>query len=248
MKRFQSGNAEIAYITRGQGRPVLLIHGFASNHRVNWVGTGWVDALVKAGHQVIAMDVRGHGQSQKFYDTAMYLAPDMAGDAVALIDHLGLEAVDVIGYSMGARLAAFMAINHKPHVRRAVFGGLAAGMVRGVGAPGPVAAALEAPTIDDVPDSAARTFRAFAEQTKSDLKALAACMRSVRVKITEEALATIVCPVLVAAGTRDPIAGPIDVLTDLIPGSRGLPLEGKDHMTAVGAKEFKAGVLTFLAD
>ncbi|MHA1523823.1 MAG: alpha/beta fold hydrolase [Alphaproteobacteria bacterium] len=248
MERFQSGDAEIAYITAGQGRPVLLIHGFASNYAVNWVGTGWVEGLVDAGHKVIAMDVRGHGQSQKFYDAAKYLAPDMAGDAAALIDHLGFEAVDVIGYSMGARLAAFLTINHPNLVRRAVFGGLAAGMVRGVGAPGPIAAALEAPTIDDVADSGARTFRSFAERTKSDLKALAACMRSVRVKITQEALATIACPVLVAAGTRDPIAGPIDVLTDLIAGARGLPLEGKDHMSAVGAKEFKAGVVAFLTD
>ncbi|WP_163363718.1 alpha/beta fold hydrolase, partial [Enterobacter cloacae] len=72
MQTFDSDGVEIAYIdvpaTGGTGDPVLLIHGFASNHAVNWVNTAWVRTLTQAGYRTIALDNRGHGQSGKLYD------------------------------------------------------------------------------------------------------------------------------------------------------------------------------------
>ncbi len=126
-----------------------------------------------------------------------------------------------MGYSMGARIAAFLAIAHPGRVRSLVFGGLGINMVRGVAGTGPVAHALEAASIDEVTNPTARTFRAFAEQTKSDLKALAACIRSARAPITAEALAALRCPVLVVVGERDVIGGSATALAALIPGARG---------------------------
>ena len=137
----------------------------------------------KAGRRVIAYDNRGHGQSEKLYEPDRYGAPEMAEDARRLLDHLGIERVDVLGYSMGARIAAFLAFAHPERVRSVIFGGLGIHMVRGMVGSGPLAKALEAPRLEDVTNDTARSFRAFAEQTKSDLKALAACMRGPREKV-----------------------------------------------------------------
>ena len=110
VRHFDSDGIEIAFIDEGEGDPILLIHGFASNFEVNWVGTGWVSALLRAGCRVIALDNRGHGQSEKIYDPAAYAASEMAKDARRLLDHLGIEQAAVMGYSMGARITAFLAM------------------------------------------------------------------------------------------------------------------------------------------
>ncbi|CAN1724270.1 Alpha/beta hydrolase [Hyphomicrobium sp. 1Nfss2.1] len=248
MQKFSSDGVEIAYIDEGEGDPVLLIHGFASNVSTNWGETGWVKLLTNAGFRVIAYDNRGHGHSAKLYNLTDYGAPLMAEDARRLLDHLGVEKAHVVGYSMGARIAAFLAIAHPQRVHSLTFGGLGINMVRGVAGTGPVAQALEAPTIDDVTHPTARTFRAFAEQTKSDLKALAACIRSSRARITPEAVGELRCPVLVVVGERDVIGGPAEALAALIPGARAVMLPDRDHMKTVGDKLFKQAVLEFLAE
>jgi pimeloyl-ACP methyl ester carboxylesterase len=246
MQKFNSDGVEIAYEVWGAGPPVLLIHGFASNAFVNWRDTHWVKVLTEAGHQVIAIDNRGHGQSEKLYDPALYSAPIMAEDAVALLDHLNIAQADVMGYSMGVRITAFIAMNYPARVRRAVFAGLASRMITGVGGSEAIAEALEAPDVADVTDRAARSFRIFADQTKSDRRALAACIRSSRVKINVEALAAITVPVLVVAGEMDDVAGNVDELVSVIPGAQGVKLPGRNHMNAVGDRVYKDAVLGFL--
>ena len=247
MPQFNSDGVTIAYEEVGQGPPILLIHGFASNMRVNWFDTGWVKTLSDAGRRVIAIDNRGHGESEKLYDSAQYSSPIMAEDARRLLDHLGIAQADIMGYSMGARIAALITISHPERVRRAVFAGLAANMVHGVGGSAEIANALEAPSIDDVTAPGPRSFRKFAEQTKSDLKALAACMRSQRQKIAAADLIKISVPALVVAGEHDDIAGPVDELVRIIPGARGMALARRNHMNAVGDRGFKEAVLEFLS-
>lgn len=247
MHKFNSDGVSIAYETAGEGPPILLIHGFASTGRVNWWDTGWVKTLVAAGRQVITFDHRGHGASEKLYDPALYPAAEMAEDARRLLDHLAISQADVMGYSMGARVAAFLTLTHPERVRRAVFAGLASRMITGVGGSEAIARALEAPSKEDVTDPAARSFRIFAEQTRSDLKALAACIRSSREKITAEELGRISVPVLVVAGEKDDVAGDVDTLVRAIPGARGVTLPGRNHMNAVGDRGYKDAVLDFLA-
>jgi pimeloyl-ACP methyl ester carboxylesterase len=246
MQSFDSDGVQIAYMDEGKGEPILLIHGFASNVTTNWIDAQWVRTLVKAGRRVIAYDNRGHGQSEKLYDPACYGAPEMAEDARRLLDHLGITRADVLGYSMGARIAAFLVFTHPERVRSVIFGGLGINMVRGMIGSGPLAKALEAPRIEDVTNDTARSFRAFAEQTKSDLKALAACMRGPREKVAAERLAAIKVPVLVAVGSGDVIGGSGAALAALIPGAQFLDIAGRDHMQAVGDARFKQGVLDFL--
>jgi pimeloyl-ACP methyl ester carboxylesterase len=223
------------------------VHGFASTAQVNWRHPGWVGTLTGAGRRVIALDNRGHGGSSKLYDPAAYHSAVMAEDVRALLDHLDLERADVMGYSMGARIAAFFALAHPQRLRRMVLGGLGLHLVDGVGLPESIAEALEAPSLADVRDPMGRMFRAFAEQTKSDLKALAACIRGSRQTLTRDQVAAIRAPVLVAAGTKDTIAGSAHELAALLPAARALDIPGRDHMLTVGDKVFKEGVRRFLA-
>ncbi len=247
MHKFNSDGVEIAYEAAGEGEPILLIHGFASTGRVNWWDTGWVKTLTEAGRMAITFDHRGHGQSGKLYDPALYPATGMAEDARRLLDHLGIVQADVMGYSMGARVAAFLTLRHPGRVRRAIFAGLASRMITGVGGAEAIATALEAPSLAEVKDPGARAFRAFADQTKGDRRALAACIRSSREKISADELSHIEVPVLVVAGEKDDVAGDVETLVKVIPHARGITLPGRNHMNAVGDRGYKDAVLTFLA-
>jgi pimeloyl-ACP methyl ester carboxylesterase len=225
----------------------VLVHGFASTAQVNWLHPGWIATLTRAGRRVIALDNRGHGASSRLYDPAAYHSARMAEDVRALLDHLDLPRADVMGYSMGARITAFFARAHPSRLRRAVLGGLGVRLVDGVGLPESIAVALEAPSLAQVSDPTGRMFRAFAEQTKSDLKALAACIRGSRQVLMREEVAAIRAPVLVAVGTKDTIAGSAHELAALLPSGAPLDIPGRDHMLAVGDKVFKSAVLSFLA-
>jgi pimeloyl-ACP methyl ester carboxylesterase len=246
MPRFQHGDVEIAFLDEGGGEPIVLVHGFASTAAVNWVHPTWFATLKKAGRRVIALDNRGHGESTKLYDPPAYHSAIMAGDVLALMNHLDIGRADVMGYSMGARITAYLALQNPARLRSAIFGGLGSHLVAGVGIPAKVADALEAPSLAAVADPVGRMFRGFAEQTNSDLKALAACVRGSRQTLTRAEIATIQAPVLVAIGSKDPIAGSAAELAALLPSGQALEIPGRDHMTAVGDKVFKQGVLDFL--
>jgi pimeloyl-ACP methyl ester carboxylesterase len=202
--------------------------------------------LTRAGRRAIALDNRGHGQSTKFYDPEDYRMAKMADDVRALLDHLDLQRADVMGYSMGARIAAFLALQHRARVRSAVLGGLGIKLVEGAGLPDSIAEALEAPSLAQVTDPMGYMFRAFAELTKSDLRALAACIRGSRESLSREQVASIDVPALVAVGTKDSIAGSAQALAALLPRGQALDIPDRDHMLATGDKVFKAGVLEFL--
>jgi pimeloyl-ACP methyl ester carboxylesterase len=246
MPRFHNGSVEIDYLDEGRGDPIVLVHGFASTKEINWVNPGWVATLTRAGRRTIALDGRGHGRSTKLYAPADYHTDRMMDDVRALLDHLSLPHADVMGYSMGARITAWLALRHGERVRSAILGGLGIHLVDGVGLPERIADALEADSLDDVTDPTGRTFRAFADQTQSDRRALAACIRGSRQTLSREEVAAIKVPMLIAVGDKDPIAGSATELAALIPGAQALNIPGRDHMLAVGDKAFKAGVLAFL--
>jgi pimeloyl-ACP methyl ester carboxylesterase len=247
-RKFNAGSVELAYLDEGDGEPIVLVHGFASNKEVNWVYPGWVATLTRAGRRTIALDNRGHGASTKLYDPALYRSDLMADDIRALLDHLGLARADVMGYSMGARNTAFLARAHGERVRSAILGGVGIQLVKGGELPGSIAAALEAPSVGDVTDPQARMFRVFADQTKSDRLALAACIRGSRQSLSPSDAARITVPMLIAVGTKDKIAGSPHELAALVPGARAIDIPNRDHMLSVGDRVFKEAVLRFLAE
>jgi pimeloyl-ACP methyl ester carboxylesterase len=163
------------------------------------------------------------------------------------MDHLAIPRADIMGYSLGGRMTGWLALNHPERLRSAILAGIGIGMIEGGGPGENVAEALEAPSLDDVTDPVGRTFRAFADQTRSDRLALAACMRGSRGLMTREEVARIAVPVLIAVGTTDDVAGSAAALGNIIPGAEVLDIPGRDHMRAVGDKVYKTGVLDFLS-
>jgi pimeloyl-ACP methyl ester carboxylesterase len=249
---FSSDGVTLTYVDvrpeTGHGDPILLIHGFASSIKYNWLDVGWFETLLGAGFRVIAIDNRGHGDSEKLYRVEDYSPQILAEDSRRLMDHLGIARADIMGYSMGGRTSAVLAATHPDRIRSAIFGGVGINMTLNIPGTGPIALALEAESIEDVTNPAARTFRAFAEQTNSDRRALAQCIRGIRVAIPLETVARVHCPVLVAVGTKDVIAGSGADLAALIPGAKHLAIQDRDHMLAVGDKLYKQGVVAFLAE
>ncbi len=247
MQFFEHEGFRLAYIDAGQGDPVLLIHGFASTHAINWVMPAWVRTLTEAGYRVIALDNRGHGASSKSYDPEDYRPPRMAGDAAALLVHLGVHRAHVFGYSMGARISAYLALRAPARVATLVFGGLGIGMVTGLDGGEDIRLALLADDPAEITSEIGRRFRSFADQTGSDRRALAACMATSRAAIDPADLARITQPTLVAVGTVDDIGGDPHALAALMPSAEAFAIERRDHMLAVGDRNFKRRVLEFLA-
>lgn len=246
MPSFHNGSVEIAYHDEGEGDPIVLVHGFASTKNVNWIYPSWVSTLNQAGRRVIALDNRGHGESSKLYDPEQYHIGTMAGDVRALMDHLDIERADIMGYSLGSRIAAYLATRDPQRLRSVIIAGLGMGLIEGGGPGENVALALEAGSIDDVTDPVGKTFRAFADQTRSDRRALAACLRGSRRLMTRDEAATIKGPVLIAVGTRDDVAGSAHRLAEVITQAEVLDIPDRDHMRTVGDRVYKDGVLDFL--
>ena len=246
MPSFRNGDVEIAYLDEDAGDPIVLVHGFASTKEVNWVMPGWTATLRRDGRRVIALDNRGHGQSTKLYDPAAYHTDIMADDIAALLAHLKLPRADLMGYSLGSRICAVLAAQRPELARSVILGGAGIRLIESAGLSDEIAESLEAPTLDDVADPLGKRFRAFAEQTRSDLKALAACLRGSRQALRVEDVRNIRAPTLVAVGTKDDITGSPHELAALMPNARAIDIPDRDHMLAVGDKVFKQAAIEFL--
>ncbi|MGJ0394703.1 MAG: alpha/beta fold hydrolase [Methylocystis sp.] len=251
MQTFQSNGVEIAYVdfeplTEDRGEPIVLVHGFASTHAVNWLFTQWVKTLTEDGRRVIALDIRGHGQSAKLYDPALYSLDLMAADIAHLLDHLSIPRADVMGYSLGGRIAALLALKAPERVRSLILGGVGENLIEDSGLPRGLAEAMEAERIEDIDDSTLKIFRGFAESTRSDLAALAACARGPRRALAPELLAQIAVPTLICVGARDDVAGDPHPLAEFFPNVRIVDIPGRDHNRAVGDRIYKQAALEFL--
>lgn len=240
----------IAYRVAGAeegGSAVLLHHGFASTSDLNWVRPGLAGALAEAGRRVVLIDARGHGGSDRPHDPASYRGDAMVRDVSALLDHLGLEAVDMAGYSMGASVtvqAAGGALGApEPRLRRLFLGGIGLGPVQTDhdAAFDRIAEALEAGDVTTITDRSALAFRNFADASRQDRLALAAAERA-RSPLHRSLATRIALPTLVVNGERDTLAGDPASFAEQIPGARSLVVPG-DHLSAVVKPEFREALV-----
>lgn len=248
MDYFQSDGLRLAYRVVGEGAPIVLVHGFASTHDVNWVATGWSRALVDSGRRVIMADGRGHGASDKPYDEADYTLEAMAGDVIALMDHLGEPGADLMGYSMGGMVSLVAAALYPDRFDRVIAAGIGERLLDRNKDASDVVKALLANDGVVVGGRAAQMFRLFADQNKQDRAALAACFAAVRADFPEALLARIVRPVLIVAGETDDAAGAAGPLAARIPNGTSYTVPKRDHMRTVGDKAYKDAVLKFLTE
>jgi pimeloyl-ACP methyl ester carboxylesterase len=246
MQTFASfDGSSIAYTVAGEGPDALLLHGFAASARTNWIGPGIFDAIVGSGRRVIAYDARGHGASAKPHDPSAYENDAMRRDAQALLDHLGVTRVDVVGYSMGSLVSSRL-VPKEPRARSLVLGGVGGRLASGRS---PVdraatADALAAPAGAVIENAGARAFRRFAERSNNDLQALSAIQRVAQQGRPGD-LSAIAVPTLVVAGVDDLLAGDPQGLADRIPGAIAREVPG-DHLSAVGRPELAFEIVAFL--
>jgi len=238
----------IAYDSVGEGRPIVLIHGFASSREQNWRSTGWIDRLAAAGFRIVNLDCRGHGKSDKPHEPAAY-GEHMIDDIIAVMDAAQAPTADVMGYSMGSILTIRLLMQHPERVRRAVLAGLGASYFAESQAwRAMIAGAMEAEDFANIADPVAQRFRIFGLQKGKDRLALAACMRSPGHKYTQSDLKRSTRPVLVVCGGKDDLSGAPEPLAEAFADGRAVTLPGKDHMSAVGDPAYKKAVLQFLGE
>jgi pimeloyl-ACP methyl ester carboxylesterase len=241
----------IAYEMGGKGPPVVLVHGFASSRVQNWKSTGWYGALDEAGFSFLAIDCRGHGESDKPHDPLVYHHDRMAEDVANVMDAAGVQSAAYVGYSMGCLIGLRFLAHFPRRATRFVLGGVGETYLKGPRISDPerrnmIADALLAENKDTISDPRARMFRDFAEQPGKDRLALAACMRAMTLPLPAETLHTFVKPILVVAGDQDTVAGAPGPLAAIFPDGSAQIVPGRDHMSAVGARPTRQAALDFL--
>ena len=253
MATFDSGGLSIAYddIAADAASTVVLVHGFATSRAENWRRLGWYGAFERKGYRIVALDLRGHGESDKPHDPTAYGGGALVGDIIGLMDHLRLGPVDLMGYSMGSRLALQIALQHPDRLSNLIVGGVGGRMFEPPDpAKAPRMTMAEAMRADDpqtISEPTMKGFRLFAEQQGEDRLALAAFTEGRGgAALTKDDLATIQAPTLVVAGSRDEMAGDPQVLANLIPGAKAVTLPACDHFSAIPHALYKAAVFDFL--
>ncbi len=246
MPDFDSGGVRLHYYLEGpeDGPPTVLVHGFCSNFHVNWVGSRWVETLTRAGRRVIGLDNRGHGRSEKPHSPEAY-GPLMVEDVANLLDHLNLDRVDYVGYSMGSQIGLRFLVAHPERVRRAVTGGIGMNVTTPWRAGEAIARRLRGDEAEQSP--AAVMFYNFAVAVPgNDLEALACCITGRSTPLTVEQLAGIRTPDLVAVGGADPITHDARRLAELLPRGEYFEVPERDHTTAVPSRAIKERAIEFL--
>lgn len=249
-KHFLAEGYRIAYGDAGNGDPIILLHGFGTDSWFNWHASGWHRALRQAGFRVITMDARGHGRSDKPQTMDAYAPQGMAGDVIRLMDHLGIEQADVMGYSMGARNLAWLLCHFSERLTGAVIAG----------------AGINVLQVDDPAYWETRGFKLTADNQQTDglarpwLKpvlgniralggtpgALAACLLGSFAGLHPKQFSQARTPTLVIAGDRDSVAGSPIPLAECIRGARATVVPKRTHLTTLTDDFFRGAVLGFL--
>jgi pimeloyl-ACP methyl ester carboxylesterase len=256
---FDAAGVTLHYLEAGRGVPVVLLHSYTGDSQRQFVRTGCFDALA-ARHRAIALDLRGHGRSGKPHDPAAY-GPQMALDVVRLLDHLGLDRACVVGYSMGAHVAAQLVTLAPARLHGAVLGGAPGRLHWSAADDARVASEADEmehgllrsqiarllppgqsmPTEDEIRQRSARYLAG------NDLRALAAVRRANAAQVvSREAIAAAGVPLLGVVGSEDPYLPSLRELARVVPSMRLVVIAGANHANAAARPEFAAAALEFL--
>lgn len=234
----------LAWHEMGEGRPVVLIHGYFSEANTNWIRYGHADAIAAEGFRVIMPDLRAHGDSDKPHDAAAYPPDALAKDGHALIAHLGLSDYDLGGYSLGARTTArLLATGANP--RKVVFSGM--------GLEGLVGAERRAGHFRNILTNLGKHERgspewlaeAFLKTTGGDPVALLGIIDTF-VSTPRETVAGFNWPTLVVNGVDDDDNGSAAALAEVLPDAALVDIPG-NHMSCVTKPELGQAIARFLA-
>lgn len=226
---------------------VVIVHGFASSARDNWVSTGWVRALTAAGYRVLALDQRGHGNSDKPHEPAAYAVRTLVSDVETVMDTYLVEEAYYVGYSLGARVGWEVVRDLPQRIDRAVLGGVPDGIP------------LERLQLDEVrayisdgtpvTDRATQNYIALTERVPgNDLRSLLALAEGLRTTRTvdPDAADAPVRPILFATGEQDAIIEGSRTLANAAPNGTFFVIPGRHHFNAPGSRAFKDAALEFL--
>jgi len=256
---FDSNGVKIHYVVEGQGEPVVLVHGFTASIPVQWQLPGIFSKLAKE-YQVIAIDNRGHGKSEKPHDVKQY-GPEMVLDVIRLMDHLTIKKAHVVGYSMGGFMTGYMLANHPDRLITATLGGagwskpnderfnfideLAESLDAGKG----IRPLIERLVPADRPKPTEEQIASINQMLMltNDSKALAACIRGMKsLSVTEDKLKANKVPVLAIIGEKDPLKVGVDEMRGKMANLTVDVIEGADHMTTFTNPKFTNDLKAFL--
>lgn len=250
---FDSNGVKIRYFVKGEGEPLLLIHGYSATAEQNW---GALIGPLSQDYQVIGIDNRGHGKSEKPLDADMY-GQEMVRDSIRLLDHLGIEKAHVAGYSMGAIITGKMLTTHPERMQTAMLGGAGwlqndelsltltnelADSLEENGDMGPLMRFL---TPEGQPEPTQETIDGFNAMImlNNDPKALAAVARGFK-ELTYEAsdIENVSVPTMALIGEIDPMKVQIDALAKVRPAMEVVVIEGANHVNAFLRPNFLASM------
>jgi pimeloyl-ACP methyl ester carboxylesterase len=258
---FNSAGVNIHYIVEGKGEPVILIHGYAADIDTNWGQPGIIRGL-SGDYKVIAIDIRGHGQSDKPHDAAAY-GSRMVDDVIRLMDHLGIGKAHIAGYSMGGIITEALMADHPDRLLTAAIGGagwrdphdrgeeqlmnqLADSLKQGKGI-GPLIVALSPP---GAPPLTPQTIEMINQRflASNDPLALAAVARAQLPPVKEAGIRGSRIPVLALIGEADPLKADVDRFTGMLPNLKIVVIPGANHLNAFGDPLFLSSLKSFLAE
>ena len=241
----------IYYEQHGEGIPVVLVHGGATSFQNNYAVFGWIDRLNQSGLQVIGLDMRGHGKSDKPLKTEDYGTENLASDVLAVMDELGLSKVSIIGYSLGSAVtlhliqtfperfskAALVAtgdglLGFPPHVFTALFPALAEAIARPV-------------FPKDLPPHVA-AYWTFVTESGGSREAISAATKADYPPLSIEFASKIHVPVLVVSGEKDPVLGQGPRLAEALPNGEYLEIPKADHFNLAAKSNVKNAIVDFI--
>jgi pimeloyl-ACP methyl ester carboxylesterase len=247
-----SDGFKIYYETCGAGNPIVLVHGWGSSLKGNWVATGWVETL-KPARRVIALDVRGHGKSDKPHDQAVYSYATMSRDVLHVMDHLGIAKADYLGYSMGSFMGAYLLGHARQRFASMILGGIGDETDLSLAVLPKIVAGLRADDPAKIADPVGMAYRQFADaDPRNDREALALSALQMwpegfPLRLAGPGLADVDIPILVVNGADDhPYVDTVHKTVDAIPGAQLAVIPDRDHLSVVADPRFKDHALAFL--